>query len=97
MSTFGITPEAVAAIVSVWRREAEEIGALSPPAAPAARSATCEALARCVPAAGAATGALGTTLHALADALARFNALTTESDERAGTELLTTAEPVPAP
>ncbi|MDR2279755.1 MAG: hypothetical protein LBE07_02740 [Gordonia sp. (in: high G+C Gram-positive bacteria)] len=91
MSNFGITPGQVAQIAADWRAGGETLsaGRLSPPA----ESGTSRVVAACAAfcaAAWKATTADADRLTALGDALARFDALTVESD-RASADALGTA------
>lgn len=91
MSNFGITPGQVAQIAADWRSGGETLAAerLSPPTGSSSSRVVAACAAFCA-AASTATKADADRLTALGDALARFDALTEESD-RASAAALGTA------
>ncbi|QRY63170.1 hypothetical protein JVX90_02685 [Gordonia sp. PDNC005] len=91
MSNFGITPGQVAQIAADWRAGGEALSAERP--SPPTGSGSSRVVAACATfcsAASKATTADANRLTALGDALARFDALTEESD-RASAAALSTA------
>ncbi|MCF8604976.1 hypothetical protein L5I01_16600 [Gordonia sp. HY442] len=81
MADFGITPTQIAQIVADWRELGDEIVRTrlpDPPASSTSRTVAAAAIAGTK--AAAVSSADGLRLIALAEALAKFNALSQESD-----------------
>ncbi|MBM7367335.1 hypothetical protein [Gordonia hydrophobica] len=86
---FGITPQQLAQVVARWRHCGTQIADLAPEVGdlPVSGSAAAQALNTCLRTTRAVTTGRATQLHALADALDRFGALTVEADAAAAAAL----------
>ncbi|MFM9379059.1 hypothetical protein [Gordonia sp. VNK21] len=88
MNEFRISQDALAGIVAVWRQAGERLGALGyPPAPDPAGSAVMGALNDCAVSAAAISAALAGDVQSLAEALARFTALTVDADRAVAAEI----------
>ena len=94
MTFFGIDPATIATIVATWRREGDALSALDYGSSVngATDSFALAALGEFRTAAHAATQPQGRVLAGLGDALAKFNALTADSDRSSAVALSASPE-----